>query len=544
MPLTRRFAAAVSLCLAVTFAPDDLTAQAGSVEWRNIIVALEAGNPLASIIRFMDGKCIATDPTQQEINRLVGVLSNKGASGARQRELFDAWRCEPEGPEEGAPLPRLELVDVSSPARQRVPDTPVNILSDAPGDPVVVDGISRGFTPLSLPLVVGRSYRVGIGAGADARDTAFTLRPGWTAEIRKVRRVIEEPGQPVPDSLTLDAELMVRGRLQVVPEMPAPLQPPKRPSGFATFVLSAVIGGAAYAGSVGTCSTLATAPSPDGGVFGGTYYAPGAVVPQLRSTCATAAGGITFLGAAALVTVAKRGMFRSATTEFERSVEEANRISRDRLSALRRNRVAFDSAMAVRRQLSSRRYVVQSIALTEQRLSRVPFDLSPEPQFQGVDTYLTMRPSVPPSELRWVSSEPSVATVDGEGVVRFLTPGRVEIVVFRDTASIRVPFEVAPRVLAGAAVQFASIPKGSNAELAIFGVAGQRLRIQTSGGDGDADLFVYPPGTAATADAACTGTGLANDESCDVLITSGRSGIWRIQVRAIKDVTGLRVDIR
>jgi hypothetical protein len=520
------------------------SAQASQISWATLLGVLEAGNQLSFLQQLLRNKCIVAAPTASELARLSEALTPAGLSPARQSALITEWRCE--GPTPVRSSVDVSEADVSGPPRASVVDAQVNVSSDVAEDPVRVNGTYRGETPLAIALRPGASYRVQVGEGADARDTTVLLRQGWLVDIAKSRRTFERRGPPVPSIEALESELATLGHLPTVPPVPPDPIAPRAPSGFATFAVSALLGGAAYAGAGGPCEKAATAPSPDGGTYGGEYFAPGVLVPKVQSVCSQATAGATFLGAALVVSSLKRRAFASATAAHLREIEAVARVTLERNAVVARRQRSIDSAQTVRRQLSVQRETVQSLTVSERKMARASFEVAPEPAFQATRTRLTLRPSVSGAAVRWTSSDPEVASVDDAGTVRFRTAGRVEILATAgDGATATLAFEVGRRLVAGSFVGLDDIAGGESIDFAWIGTEGASLRIETGEGEGDVDLRVFAPSSDPARDApVCSSAGSGSDELCEVTVPPGGAGVWRIRLTTYGDgVRGVRLRV-
>lgn len=150
-----------------------------------------------------------------------------------------------------------------------------------------------------------------------------------------------------------------------------------------------------------------------------------------------------------------------------------------------------------------------------------------------------------PTTVTWESSNTAIATVSPTGVVTGVTPGTASVSAVstadpsqRWTTSVTVPVTL----LSGQPITISS----SGARLSaithlIFVPPGTtQLRVQTTGGTGDLDIFVRPGGAVPLGSAAnynaaygdatirCIGDNAGNNELC--VIPNPESGVWYITV--------------
>lgn len=293
---------------------------------------------------------------------------------------------------------------------------------------------------------------------------------------------------------------------------------------------------------------MATAPSPDGGSFGGTYYAPGTLVSQVQTACSGAAAGGAFLGVAMLASAVKKAAYRSAMRNHETTLSELAQLSVRRNMMLRQREISLDSALAERKRLAFRREITVALAATQRPQDASPFEFAAEPALQGTNTRLRLRSSVAPSEVLWMSSDAVVADVSPTGVVRFLRPGTVVISGTHNGKSAQQEFTVVERLTRGAMRVVPVIGSNEVIDLAFWGTPNQTLRVETFGGapNEDADLYIFPPNANPDSGGeACAGTSATSNERCSITIPSNGAGLWRIRILTFAgEVRGLRVRIQ
>lgn len=516
-------------------------AQAPVITWSTVINVLRTGVKPAALRAQLGGRCVSVEPSPAEYQDLVAQLS-RDLAPAEQVSFVSELQCVSESPADTVE------VDVSSSVEVRRRGSPLTIQSDDPSDPVAVNGAVIGRVPQTVDLTPGPMHRIRIGEGPEARDTVISVRPGWSVGLRKMRNVVDIPGPPVPPRSELERQLSYSGVLEEIPELPPTPAEPRRPSGGATFLLALAAGGGAFAGSSGPCQTMATAPSPDGGSFGGTYYAPGTLVSQVQTACSGAAAGGAFLGVAMLASAVKKAAYRSAMRNHETTLSELAQLSVRRNMMLRQREISLDSALAERKRLAFRREITVALAATQRPQDASPFEFAAEPALQGTNTRLRLRSSVAPSEVLWMSSDAVVADVSPTGVVRFLRPGTVVISGTHNGKSVQQEFTVVERLTRGATRVVPVIGSNEVIDLAFWGTPNQTLRVETFGGapNEDADLYIFPPNANPDSGGeACAGTSATSNERCSITIPSNGAGLWRIRILTFDgEVRGLRVRIQ
>jgi hypothetical protein len=161
--------------------------------------------------------------------------------------------------------------------------------------------------------------------------------------------------------------------------------------------------------------------------------------------------------------------------------------------------------------------------------------------------------------ITWSSSAPSVATVDGAGLVTFVGgTGPVTITgtaVGAGTAGANVAgtavFSVAPALINGVG-QVASITANNGTDFAFSAdrVGASAFTVAINGGSGDADLYVFAPGAAFVTNDnggsgfVCRPYAVGNNESCTIAAPVAAGGWYRIRIFAYSldgDVNGLNV---
>jgi uncharacterized protein YjdB len=143
----------------------------------------------------------------------------------------------------------------------------------------------------------------------------------------------------------------------------------------------------------------------------------------------------------------------------------------------------------------------------------------------------------------WTSSNPAVATVDpATGVVNVLAAGTATITATADGISGTAALRGAPGLTIGVAVTPPTIAPADFLIYAIVVPAGKTaLKISSTGGTGDADLYCFAPGVtpsavntalnaAAFSNASDASAAGGNAESCD--FGNPAAGVWRLHVFA------------
>lgn len=517
-------------------------AQAQTLAWSNIITALKTGLKPSVVQAQLGDRCVSAEPTAAEYRDLIAELS-RDLTPSDQVSFISELQCVTQSPSDTVE------VDVSSLVTLRRRGAPLAIQSDDPSDQVTVNNDVIGRVPQTLDLTPGPTYRIRIGEGADARDTLISVRPRWAVSLRKTRTVVDIPGPPVPTLAELQQLLEIGGTLPELPVVPPNPAMPRRPSRGATLLLALAAGGGAFAASAGPCQSMATAPAPDGGSFGGTYYAPGTLVAQVKTACSGAAAGGAFLGTAMLASFIKRAAYRSATSARETAMEEIARLSVQRANLQRQRQMSLDSALAERKRLAFRREVTVALAGSERQQEASPFEIAGEAALQGTATRLQLRTTVAPNEVSWSSSADSIASVDSLGLVRFLRPGEVIVRGVHEGKVVQQAFTVVQRLTRGTSrVVPGILESGDVVDFAFWGTPNQSLRVETFGGGegGDADLFLFRPNAdPRTGGEFCSSTNSTSTERCPITIPAEGAGLWRIRIETfVGSVRGLRIRIQ
>jgi hypothetical protein len=164
---------------------------------------------------------------------------------------------------------------------------------------------------------------------------------------------------------------------------------------------------------------------------------------------------------------------------------------------------------------------------------------------------------VPGRTFTWATSDEGVATVTNTGLVSIVGTGFAEITAttLEDTTQVSVTrrFTTVASMEPGT-ITHGTIGTGSFEQYTIIVPPGtSTLRVTTTGGTGDADVYLYAPGTvpgAATAGqpgsgAACASFNDGNVENC--VVSNPTPGVWGLRLMAwggAPDVTGLVVTLQ
>jgi hypothetical protein len=149
--------------------------------------------------------------------------------------------------------------------------------------------------------------------------------------------------------------------------------------------------------------------------------------------------------------------------------------------------------------------------------------------------------------IAWTSDNPAVATVDpATGMVSVIAAGTATITATADGISGTAALRGAPGLTSGVAVTPPTIASAGFAIYAVVVPAGKTsLNIATTGGSGDADLYVFAPGVTpsavntalnafafsnSTENDTCPSASGGNAESCT--FANPAAGVWRVHVFA------------
>jgi hypothetical protein len=157
------------------------------------------------------------------------------------------------------------------------------------------------------------------------------------------------------------------------------------------------------------------------------------------------------------------------------------------------------------------------------------------PLFRGVPETDTLRLTAmvndAPVTATWESSDPTIASVSADGLVRALTPGFAAITAtgpngLKRSASITVI--AVPTLTSGTAVTIgATTPRFTFAYRKIVVPAGAtNLTVTISGGTGDVDMFIARGGVPTQTSNLCASENGGNTESCS--FTNPAAGTWFI----------------
>jgi uncharacterized protein YjdB len=181
--------------------------------------------------------------------------------------------------------------------------------------------------------------------------------------------------------------------------------------------------------------------------------------------------------------------------------------------------------------------------------------VSPSAPFMGIGTQQTLTATakagsgttITDAVFAWTSSNPAVATVDpATGVVTVVGAGTATITATASGISGTAALRGAPGLTSGAAITPPTIAAEGFAIYAVVVPAGKTsLNVSTSGGSGDADVYVFAPGVVpaavntspsaaafsnSTTSGSCPAALSGNTESCT--IANPAAGVWRVHVFA------------
>lgn len=348
MNTSRTIRVSLATMLAVVM-PQLASAQPAINFWDRIIGALERNINHASIRERLKD-CAPQAPSAEQFGKLSDILAAQGVeSPSDQNRWINQLQCPaPAAPPKAAPTPVMPR----SLAR-------LTVRSDRTGEPVQINGIAVGVTPMTLDVDTGGTFALSIGERDYRRDTTVVVPPERTAtvEVATIERNAARP--PVRSEVELELTPLFRP----VPELPSPPKAPSRPTGGGSFGMGLLIGGVATAAALSPCTSMATAPSPYGGFVGSTYYPAGTTVPSLRFGCAGAAGGAALIFGSTFLHAIRKATFRGRQRSFEARQVEYGELESKREQIIRANLNLIDSTMAYRRELATRKTITRPITI-------------------------------------------------------------------------------------------------------------------------------------------------------------------------------------
>jgi hypothetical protein len=216
--------------------------------------------------------------------------------------------------------------------------------TDSLGEPLLIDGVRVGSTPMNVAVrkVRNPKLRVGEGDFAFESEVALGASPYTKVQVKTTRQ--RGPAAPSRDVLERD----LSPTLPMIPTVPpVPVAPGPRKIG-KSLLLGGVVGAVTAAATSSLCASRATAPSPFGGVSGSTYLPPGTVSSSVRSNCM----GVSF-GSGAIASVLPLHWLRGKISVKQKTAYAAQQAEYARAVAARataeaRRATIVDSAMSVR----------------------------------------------------------------------------------------------------------------------------------------------------------------------------------------------------
>jgi hypothetical protein len=316
--------------LAFACLPAMAAAQQQSGTWDTVLGALDVGLKPARIADMVK-KCSTEEPTPSQYGRLSDFLSRSGITApADQRRWISKFRCVEEIPVIAA-LPEVAPVIVRNGT--------LHIVTDRVNEPIYVNGSMAGQSPAFLTLLSGTVARLVIGEGAWKVDTTLSVPVGDTIRL-------DVAGEVRPKAIvdTNALELALSNVLPLIPDIPVTPKPVTKPTAGSSFGLAILVGGATAAAAMAPCSAASTAPSPYGGVFGGQYYGPGVIAPQVRTICMGAVGGSALFVGSFLIHAIRRAVFVRTKLSYGKMRETYMASLRERNASIARRKQMIDSA--------------------------------------------------------------------------------------------------------------------------------------------------------------------------------------------------------
>lgn len=143
--------------------------------------------------------------------------------------------------------------------------------------------------------------------------------------------------------------------------------------------------------------------------------------------------------------------------------------------------------------------------------------------------------------LVWHSHSPALASVSGTGLLSILGTDNDSIVVTAEFGGKigRFRFFAWPNLQFDQQQELASAVDKSRWFLLRVPVGTTDITVSTAGGTGDADLFVWTPGTWANALQMCKSDSPTNEESCTIM--NPQPGLWSVEIFAYQEFADVRL---